>query len=151
MRTDDRQSAHVGRWIWLTVLVACLVTRHAAAQDPYSVRHLETEVESVISGGTWKFGSAEGTFRLIVVAANPDHGSRTFVQWMESRTPARIDVRRTVELNDVARVYSLSNPRLSQERGRWLVIVTARTNNPSAPARTLTFELGAPGRASLRR
>jgi hypothetical protein len=151
MRTNGRRSAHVGPRIWLAVLVACLVSREAAAQ-PYSVRHLEPEIESVISTGTWKTSSAEGTFRLIVVAGNREHGSHTFVQWIvPSPPPGTTTVIRTVDLNEREGVYSVTNPRLSRDaRGRTLVTVTARTNDPSAPTRTLTFELRGPGYASLR-
>jgi hypothetical protein len=141
------------RRLALTALAAfaCLVPGLAAAQTDAdrAVRDLDIPIATVVSGGSWKTSTTEGTFRLIETSEGWETiRRRVFVQWLEvSQERRRVTVRRTIELQPRPEVFSMSDPRLVLRNGVWYATVRTASRPLAQPDQEAAFELGGPGTA----
>jgi len=129
--------------------LACAVPGFAAAQtDAHRVvQTLPIPIEEVVSGGSWKTRTAEGTFRLVQTGEGWETvRHRVFVQWLEeSQEHRRVTVRRTIELEPPPQVFSVADPQLVSRNGVWYAIVRTASRPLAQFDQEIAFELGAPG------
>jgi hypothetical protein len=110
----------------------------------------ERETWGIIGGGRWIADSAAGEYRLATVL-DPLDGTRLVVlaQWVAgSARDASAPTLATVDLNEVAKLFSLAEPELVEVDGRWQVHL--RGGVPEKPmVRRVVLELRGPGEVRL--
>src|SRR5512143_3341556 len=109
---------------------------------------VDLAVETVVTGGSWMTGRTSGIYRAIGYSSGSEEvRHRVQLEWIEERGVNESDtVRTTINLNELASIYGLSDPKLTKRGGRWILTVRASSQPLSQYDRTITFELGPPGK-----
>jgi hypothetical protein len=126
--------------------------RPVAVLDPSerAALRVDPSVNRIVSGGQWKTRTAGGSYRVVEVSQGWETVRyRVFVQWLEEGEDPDGPgdrLRAWRELGAlVPHQFSLVDPELSWQDGRWRVTVKAAGTPMEQPGQTLTFVLGAPG------
>ena len=133
-------------------LTVPLPARAQEASVPARAPVVDAAVESAVRGGTWSTGSARGRYRILVVMEGWEEvRHRAFLQWVqESASPNSPEtIRASVDLTEIADMFSVGEPILVARGGRWYAAVRG-TDRPMAQySRRLTFALGPPSEVRL--
>jgi hypothetical protein len=124
----------------------------ARAMDPSerAAARIDASVNRVVSGGQWKTRTSGGSYRLVEVAQGWENVRyRVFVQWLEEGEDPDGPGDRLKAWRELGALvpgqFSLVDPALSWQDGRWQVTVKGASTPMEQPSQTLTFILGAPG------
>ena len=115
-----------------------MVAAQDGAQFSAEISTLTPQIESVISGGRWKRGDEEGSFRLISRVGFEHIRNEAYLQWIrESLDPDQPSIiERTVEIKEV-RGWRVTAQRFAFDKEQWKIIVSAERENviEATPAR----------------
>jgi hypothetical protein len=125
--------------------MAILVSTPLRGQAPPRV---DLAVETVVTGGSWTAGRASGTYRAIGYSSGSEEvRHHVQLEWIDERGVHEADtVRTTINLNELASTYGLTDPKFAKRGGRWILTVRASRRPLSHYDRAITFELGLPGK-----
>jgi hypothetical protein len=126
--------------------------RPVPVRDPSerAALRVDPSVNRVVSGGQWKTRAAGGSYRVIEVSQGWETVRyRVFVQWLEEGEDPEGPGDRLKAWRELGALvphqFSLVDPQLFSEGGRWRVTVKAASGPMEQPSQTLTFVLGRPG------
>jgi hypothetical protein len=127
------------------VLAAPCLLRAQNSSAP-TVPRIDPSIRAVVSGGYWKTDKATGTFRIVeTVEGYEELRYRVYVQWLEN-VGGETRVRLSREIGPlVPEQFSLKDPQLALQDGKWQVIVRAANAPMKQADHSLSFTLGPPG------
>ena len=124
--------------------LVALVASQAMAQQPVAI---PADVETVVTGGKWRTGNSEGTFRIVVRTGGFEHiVSQVQVDWIA--LSADRDKSEHVVSSKIAETGSwrILRSRIVHRSGQWHALLEAiETHLNPAPRGTWEIALGPPG------
>jgi hypothetical protein len=120
-----------------------------SAQDSLA---LAPNIEFVVSGGTWSFQGASGSFRVVVRTGGFDHIiSDLYVQWLQD--PRNEDdsatVRASTKVDSLSGIWALDQPRFSCTSS--CVVEVSGTDTHTMAKSSWVLTLGPPGRVQVQK